>query len=29
VFDICHTIAPPSIGSAGASRVECHLFGEG
>jgi oligopeptide/dipeptide ABC transporter ATP-binding protein len=28
VFDLCHHASPPSIGSAGRSRVECHLFGE-
>ncbi len=28
VLDICRTVPPPSIGSAGKSRVECHLFGE-
>jgi oligopeptide/dipeptide ABC transporter ATP-binding protein len=26
VLDICDRTAPPSIGSAGNSRVECHLF---
>jgi oligopeptide/dipeptide ABC transporter ATP-binding protein len=28
VFDICHTVAPPSIGTAGKTRVECHLYSE-
>jgi peptide/nickel transport system ATP-binding protein/oligopeptide transport system ATP-binding protein len=28
VFDICHTVAPPSIGAAGKARVECHLYSE-
>jgi peptide/nickel transport system ATP-binding protein len=29
VLDTCHKVAPPSIGTAGEARVECHLFGEG
>ena len=29
VLDICHKVVPPSIGTAGEARVECHLFGEG
>jgi oligopeptide/dipeptide ABC transporter ATP-binding protein len=29
VLDICHKVVPPSLGTAGASRVECHLFREG
>jgi oligopeptide/dipeptide ABC transporter ATP-binding protein len=29
VLDICHKVAPPSIGTAGKARVECHLFGGG
>ncbi|MGE0239453.1 MAG: ABC transporter ATP-binding protein [Parvibaculaceae bacterium] len=28
VLDICGAAPPPSIGSAGASRVECHLFSD-
>ena len=28
VLDICRTTPPPSIGSAGGARVECHLFSE-
>ena len=28
VLDICHQVTPPSIGGAGSSRVECHLYGE-
>ena len=28
VMNICLEAPPPSIGSAGASRVECHLYGE-
>jgi oligopeptide/dipeptide ABC transporter ATP-binding protein len=29
VLGICHKVAPPSIGTAGETLVECHLFGEG
>jgi oligopeptide/dipeptide ABC transporter ATP-binding protein len=28
VLDVCHKVVPPSLGTAGASRVECHLFSE-